>query len=317
MSDIKTGGPNKIWNVVAFYYTSLPNPNNWEKTWFSTNLLVPGATSFPTSNLYFQSTSAGLTTYNFFHKSYTGLYELGKHVMDSPPYDAVNTPEKPAILFPVDYNIPNNVVNQDVSTLASTSTTQTRLNVTIDAYGTLDLVTGSISSPVNTIYNNCIRTMTYSVDTMTLAGWGIFFLKTKTYNWYSPTLFEPIVSYSVTQIRNDIDPAYWSLDSRLPWRDEIKMDFVVPNLSVGIEQEEQSGCVLLIPNPSTGPVTMVMSETGSKHIEVYNIVGKLLLNTNTSLERYGFNMDQYGPGIYLVKVTSVRGASVTKKLIVK
>ncbi|MFH0893797.1 MAG: T9SS type A sorting domain-containing protein [Bacteroidota bacterium] len=313
MSDIQTGGAGMSWNVVTFYYTSLPNPNNWKKIWYTPNAFVPGSSTFPTANLYYQGTTSGYTTYNYFRKTDVGFYELGSRVMSGTPYNIVNTPQKPGVLFPVDYDTPNNIVNQTCSSTASGVLTDSKYSVTVDAYGTVTLVTGTIPSPIYTNYTSCIRTMLYSIDTMDAGSGMLFFLKTKIYNWYAPGIPEPLVTYSVAQVRNNIDPAFWGMDPSLPWHDELEMSFAIPYpTSVGVN-EVKTNQLSIFPNPTTGKAGVLVPEEmtlNTFNYSVTDITGRLILQGIQPSATRSFNLNLQGnnAGVYFISMQNEKNS---------
>jgi hypothetical protein len=71
----------------------------------------------------------------------------------------------------------------------------------------------------------------------------------------------------------------------------------------------------LYPNPADGNyVTIQTSTYGVKQIEVYNLLGKLLLNTEIKTENLDVSL--LNEGVYLIKV-SIEGKSKISKLIIK
>ena len=307
MADIQTGGAGLSWNVVTFYYTSLPNPKNWKKIWYTPNPFVPGSSAFPTANLYYQGTSAGLTTYNFFRNTNAGFYELGSRVMDATPYNVINSPQKPGVLFPVDYNSPNNIVNQYCTSTASSISTESLYDVTVDAYGTVTLVTGTIPSPVYTNFPGCIRTVTHSIDTMDAGSGMMFYLNTKIYNWYAPGISEPLVTYSVSQVRNNLDPLFWTMDPGLAWHDELEMSYATPyDPPVGVS-EKFSGKICVLPNPTSGNTGVLVPEELSLEsfsCTIRNLTGGLVRQESFPAGTQSFRVDLGGcpSGVYVISL---------------
>lgn len=311
-------GADKTWTVVTFYYTSLPNPNNWKKVWRTPNPFVPGATAFPSANLYYQGTTAGKTTYNFFRNTSAGFYELGSRVMDTSPYNIVHTPQKPLFLFPVDYTAPANIVDQAISTTASTISTQTKYSVTVDAYGTLELVTGTIQNPVTTTYLNCTRTVTYSVDTMDAGSGMLFYIKAKIYNWYVPGIPEPMVTYSVAQVRNNLDPLFWSMDPSLAWHDEIEMSFTTPYIISGVSSENIQSGLRIFPNPSDGVVfiSLNIDKNNPVTLTITDICGNVVYSNSDIYESRQVDLSGLASGIYIAKA-KCSGKIFTEKIVIK
>jgi hypothetical protein len=71
----------------------------------------------------------------------------------------------------------------------------------------------------------------------------------------------------------------------------------------------------LYPNPADGNyVTIQTSTYGVKQIEVFNLLGKLLLNTEIKTDNLDVSL--LNEGVYLIKV-SIEGKSKISKLIIK
>ena len=81
--------------------------------------------------------------------------------------------------------------------------------------------------------------------------------------------------------------------------------------------EEKRNIVQVYPNPTTGKRFYIENSNGQalSQLEVYDLLGKRIktvsLNRNTKNE---INLNEFSSGIYLVKIYSENGTSVTKKL---
>jgi len=73
--------------------------------------------------------------------------------------------------------------------------------------------------------------------------------------------------------------------------------------------------MIIYPNPSDGDFVVIQTTVnGVKHVEVFDIIGKRLINTSVSVDT--LDISTLNSGIYLVKVT-IDGQSKTVKLVVK
>ncbi|MBR9758550.1 MAG: T9SS type A sorting domain-containing protein, partial [Algicola sp.] len=71
----------------------------------------------------------------------------------------------------------------------------------------------------------------------------------------------------------------------------------------------------LYPNPTnTGYVTIASAKNSAIAVEVYNILGKQVLNS--TLTNNNLNVSALAAGMYILKI-SQDGASTTKKLVIK
>lgn len=69
------------------------------------------------------------------------------------------------------------------------------------------------------------------------------------------------------------------------------------------------------PNPvSTGKLNIVTKNNFTKRVEIYNVLGKRILNTSLSGEE--LNISKIKAGVYIIKVTE-NNTTATRKLIVK
>ncbi|MCF6349574.1 MAG: T9SS type A sorting domain-containing protein [Flavobacteriaceae bacterium] len=79
---------------------------------------------------------------------------------------------------------------------------------------------------------------------------------------------------------------------------------------INIKQNQFS----VYPNPSKDFVNITSQISGNKNIEIYNLLGKRIINTTISSDR--LNVSELISGIYMMKITQ-NGSSSTKKLIIK
>ncbi|KIM09722.1 MAG: hypothetical protein KU29_00220 [Sulfurovum sp. FS06-10] len=76
---------------------------------------------------------------------------------------------------------------------------------------------------------------------------------------------------------------------------------------------ENNTTVTIYPNPSNGIFNVEAQETST--IEVYDLIGKLILNQKLAVGTNSFDISNFNTGIYLLKVTNDNGNSQTHKLI--
>ena len=71
--------------------------------------------------------------------------------------------------------------------------------------------------------------------------------------------------------------------------------------------------IKIYPNPSNGIFNILAQENIS--IELYDVVGKLIMNQKLSIGTNSFDISNFNTGVYLLKVTNNNGNSETHKLI--
>ncbi|TYB75671.1 T9SS type A sorting domain-containing protein [Bizionia algoritergicola] len=82
-----------------------------------------------------------------------------------------------------------------------------------------------------------------------------------------------------------------------------------------MNQEENMENLSVYPNPvSHGKLYVVTKNNFTKHVEIYNVLGKKILSETLSGKE--LNISKIKPGIYIIKITE-NNISATRKLIVK
>ena len=82
-----------------------------------------------------------------------------------------------------------------------------------------------------------------------------------------------------------------------------------------IKKQEQPSIegLTIYPNPSgTGRIYITSKSTSDKKIEIFDVLGKKVLETTTSKE---VNVSALSPGVYIIKIKE-NEASATRKLII-
>lgn len=314
MEDIQYGG-NQTDTIPLIIYQQIPGVKSYHRVYEMPNSFVPGAASFPNATTYTFMNTADGPAYIYYENETNGFYELGSYLMPSgnPAITMVNNPKKPICAFPLDYNVPANVVGYNGTASGGGITNTTGMNITVDAYGTLVLVSGSVSNPTFTTYNNFLRTVQSSNDVMDL-GYGMAYsIESKFYNYYVPGQFDPIIVYSVAKIRSNIDPTLWSLAGQ--WEDEIAVQWNTPFINTDIAENKWE--INLFPNPSDGMFTLNLPAFHNNNIiaEVYDYNGKLILNETYSGGLIQLDLTDQQNGIYLLKLNS-NGYIITSKIVI-
>lgn len=301
MDDIAIGG-NQTDTVPLIIYAQIPGVSSFHRVYNLPNAFTPGSSSFPAATVYTYLETADGPGYIYYKNDATGFYELGSYILPSgnPAMTITNIPAKPVATFPLDYNSPNNVTNLAINSTVSTINTNSVINVTVDAYGTLIVVTGSVSSPVYTVYNNYLRTVTTSVDNMDLGSGMNYFIESKFYNYYVPGMWDPIVVYSVAQIRSNIDPMYWSMAGQ--WEDEIEVSYNLPFAPSAID--ENSSMFNLFPNPSDGQVNLDLQSFAGEQmfVDVYDMLGNRVFSTEANNGIISMDLSNQAAGTYIVSI---------------
>jgi hypothetical protein len=303
MSDIAIGG-NRNDTIAIFYYQAFAQPP-FTRKFDAYNNFFPGASNFPTATLHTIIPTSEGNASTYYKKDATGFYELGFYVVTtSGAMTSINNPAKPVALFPIDYASPNNITNFNLTSTTSvpgtTITTYSTLSVTIDAYGDVTIVDGNMGSPTYTTHSDYLRLCTYSEDNMDLGSGMNFYIKTKVYAYQTAASFEPVASYSVAQIRSNIDPMYWGMGLG-QWEDEVEFAYSKAFTPSSIEENTES-YYNIFPNPTEGPVQLNFNNMTEEQIsaDVYDINGKLIgsyTRDNGSIE---FDLSSMPSGTYIV-----------------
>ncbi len=308
-----TGNVN--WELVTFYYTF---NHDWTKLWVTPNQYIPGNTDFPDANLVYYKDLNGHPTYNYYKLDNTGFYELGSRDNSSSPVTVKNAPYKPNAMFNLDYNNPNNITDfLDTSTAYSSSGnmyTYSKYSIDVDAYGTFTITTGSSTNPTHTVYDNCLRTRTLSIDTMDAGSGMFFYIKSLIYTWYAPGISEPIAVISFAQVRNNLDPSLWPYDPNFAWHDESDFYYAKPFNTVNINKKDYLNYIKIFPNPASSNVTVASHFNNINKIVILDMSGhkvKTFNNLNSKISK--IDISDISKGMYLIKIVS-GNKSITKKL---
>jgi hypothetical protein len=306
MDDIAIGG-NQTDTVPLIIYAQMPGANTFHRVYNLPNAFTPGQSSFPTATVYTYLQTADGPGYIYYKNDASGFYELGSYVLPpgNPTITLSNSPAKPVVLFPVDYNSPNNVVDQVVNSSGGGISTVTHINATVDAYGTLVVVSGSVASPIYTTYANYLRVLQTSMDTIDISSGMYLYVESKFYNYYIPGYFDPIIVYSVAKIRNNIDPMMWPLLSGLEWHNEAEIQYNKKFDFTGVQDNEEA-MFNLFPNPTNGPVSLDMPAFNGQNVvvKVYDIAGNEVHNSQYLNGLINFDMSDQPAGMYVVNITS-------------
>ncbi len=316
MDDIATGG-NQTDTVPLIIYAHLPGANTFHRVWSAPSAFTPGSSTFPTATVYTYLETPDGPAYIYYLNDATGFYELGSYVLPTsqPAMTLVNSPAKPVATFPVDYSTPNNVSGFQTTSAGGGITTATTLDVTVDAYGTLIVVTGSVSSPQYVVYNNYLRTMQYSLDTIDITGGMFIYVESKFYNYYVPGYVDPVIVYSVAKIRNNIDPMFWSMG--VPWENETEVQYNKDFATVDVQDNEEA-MFNLFPNPTNGAVKLDMPAFDGQNVivNVYDIAGNVVHTSQYTNGLINFDLSDQPAGMYVVNITA-GDFSFNSKLIVQ
>ena len=301
MKNISDGGYQKD-TIPVLVYSQLPGSKSKKIVYQAPNAFTPGGTSFPTANLYYFSETDDGPAYVFIENKDEGFYELGSYIMpnNQPAAAVVNSPAKPLVTFPVDFNNPNNVPSMKVSSVFSGLTTNTTYEANVDAYGTFYLVHGSLSNPQTEEHLNFLRVVQHSKDTVDIGAGMHFFIESKFYSYYVPNYFDPVIVYSVAKIRNDVDPSMWNIHPMLKWADyiEVQWNKRFPDDPDAVNDLNKEFSLNLFPNPSTGlfKIDMPLFNNTDVNVSVYDISGKLVFENvyNNGLIQIDLNNQPVG-----------------------
>ncbi|MCD6367233.1 MAG: T9SS type A sorting domain-containing protein, partial [Bacteroidales bacterium] len=281
---------------------------------------LPGAADFPDANMAYEQLIQSTQVINYYKKDSSGFYNLGSRTQAANPYSIVWNPPKPDELFPVDANTPLNIPylfsTENHSDPNGTYQTNSHYSVTVDQWGDLDIISGTYSSPVTTSYQNCIRTKTISTDTLTVDASGTlmhFYVKSIYLAWYAPGISDAVLFFSFAQVRNDLDPLFWTIDPVYAWHDEGEWYFAVPYIPVNIEDNTTvDNHIFIYPNPAKDQVTIAGNNIDK--IEILNITGQKIIEKEcTNHHITTIDVSNLPAGNYVAKITG-NGKVITKKI---
>ena len=356
---------DKNWVVHKYYYNNVPTTKLSSIKYLKYDKTQPGANTFKKANLYYtfrsysNAAAQWYTAYVYLIVDKYAYYELGTYADLNSGIILNNKPQKPIVKFPLDFCNPNNVSSKAEAALKKQPIKISGglpvvawYNVTVDSYGKLTLDTGKdVGTPDNIVYDLCMRTVTEELDTFSLDAVGVsggrMYVHAKQYNYYVPGVFDPVVSYTVSKQRNNLDPSLWVNFPDFAWKDEVKMTYLTdyngysdrittthpecmpaascpPPQEVGIEEEKEkeNTLVQISPNPSSGKFNLSFNKTSKNpvNIEVYDILGKVVYQKSNIQSRHigtTFNIDlsNQHQGLYLMRIKSDTEV-ITKKIII-
>lgn len=85
--------------------------------------------------------------------------------------------------------------------------------------------------------------------------------------------------------------------------------------SVGIEELTINNAFTMQPNPATNMIA-INSSFDMQKIELLDVAGKLVVSENLATKNKELQLQNFAEGIYFMKVTFIKGVSVTKKMLV-
>jgi PKD repeat protein len=97
---------------------------------------------------------------------------------------------------------------------------------------------------------------------------------------------------------------------------------IVVNPQTGIESLENTSGISIFPNPSTGKFTVIASEAKQSQIEIYNVLGEIVLNLSINLPiaigttNQLIDLSDKPNGIYFLQLKTGQGTA-TKKIIIQ
>jgi hypothetical protein len=89
-------------------------------------------------------------------------------------------------------------------------------------------------------------------------------------------------------------------------------------LEVGVPENERRTTLRIFPNPNSGPFTLSLSDAQAfDTLEIHDALGRCVYREQLTGGNPTHKMDPALPsGAYLVRVRSVRGATITARLLV-
>ena len=79
--------------------------------------------------------------------------------------------------------------------------------------------------------------------------------------------------------------------------------------------EENTASIIVYPNPTNGLLNI--NASGLQHITISNLMGQIVYNQNVDADSITIDMNQYGNGVYMVRIETANGTSLQKVNVMK
>ncbi|MEG1555881.1 MAG: T9SS type A sorting domain-containing protein, partial [Bacteroidales bacterium] len=108
------------------------------------------------------------------------------------------------------------------------------------------------------------------------------------------------------------DPVEILIDHITIPSDSIQFDY---NFYVGMENFQKDETISIYPNPTTDDITIKAKSLNMNNIQVYDIFGKLIIETKINQNQAVIHLTDYPSGIYLIKITDQNNNIKTLKAV--
>lgn len=105
------------------------------------------------------------------------------------------------------------------------------------------------------------------------------------------------------------DNEIWNFVSRY------SMDGLIENCSLSYNDAHYQFGISYYPNPSNDEITIISEKDQLLKIELFSVTGQLIFKKDLNSNRYLLNIDNYPPGIYLIKIFNQRNNSAHRRII--
>ncbi len=255
----------------------------------SPNNSIPGASNFPSANMYITTNNDG---YAFYNKTSSSMSFIGYYQVSSGVTLSYSDPEI-QMQFPFSYgssftdNFYTTFVSGGINFVRQGSTT-----VTADGSGTLIMPFGTS--------NNVLRVKTeqvYSDSSMA----GVVNYHSVNYHYYDPMYAFPIFAISILEADNGFNIQ------------TIKTVSAYDPGTLSIEGLTKNNSFSIYPNPSNGNVFIKTHGLESETFTIYDIAGKLITTVRVDDQNSAVKIS-LPKGLYFVKSNQ---SSITQKLVVQ
>jgi len=89
------------------------------------------------------------------------------------------------------------------------------------------------------------------------------------------------------------------------------------SVTVGIASNDMNEAITIYPNPSSGNFSVINSTESLVSIEVMDLVGKVVLTSQSKEKNIRLDMEYANKGVYFVQITNLSGNKIVKKLVIK
>ncbi len=119
----------------------------------------------------------------------------------------------------------------------------------------------------------------------------------------------------------DIEYTWWSNNNKIPLLKVIErggttnsIEFRGTTSYAGVNQQKNNNPLSIYPNPTTNVLNINLGDYNNAQIQVLDITGKTIFNTNTTNTTNSINVSSFNKGVYFIKITT-NNKTITKQFV--